>query len=67
MRAAIWLVYLFTPLLAYALPVILQHFIVPGRPKGSWARRLEPVFYGALVALTFAEAGPDSAFIYFQF
>ena len=53
--------------LAYALPVILQHFIVPGRPKGSWARRLEPVFYGALVALTFAEAGPDSAFIYFQF
>ncbi|RXT48755.1 MBOAT family O-acyltransferase [Bradyrhizobium betae] len=53
--------------LAYSLPVILQHLMVP-RPYGSrWRRAVEPFAYGALVALMFAEAGPDSAFIYFQF
>jgi alginate O-acetyltransferase complex protein AlgI len=27
----------------------------------------EPYLYGAMLALMFLEAGPDSAFIYFQF
>lgn len=53
--------------LAYSLPVILQHFILPRQPQGAWARAVEPFAYGALVALTYAEAGPESAFIYFQF
>jgi hypothetical protein len=30
-------------------------------------RRWEPYLYGLMVALTFLEAGPDTAFIYFQF
>ncbi|QIG92803.1 MBOAT family O-acyltransferase [Bradyrhizobium sp. 6(2017)] len=53
--------------LAYSLPVIVQHFIRPGRPQKGWTRALEPFAYGALVALAFSEAGPESAFIYFQF
>jgi D-alanyl-lipoteichoic acid acyltransferase DltB (MBOAT superfamily) len=53
--------------LAYSLPVILQHVILPRQPQGAWARAIEPFAYGALVALTYAEAGPESAFIYFQF
>jgi alginate O-acetyltransferase complex protein AlgI len=53
--------------LAYSLPVILQHFILPRQPQRAWVRAIEPFAYGALVALTYAEAGPESAFIYFQF
>ncbi|KWV49299.1 hypothetical protein AS156_16290 [Bradyrhizobium macuxiense] len=53
--------------LAYSLPVILQHFIVPRLPQRTWVQAIEPLAYGALVALTYAEAGPESAFIYFQF
>ena len=53
--------------LAYSLPVILQHFMVPRQEAGTWRRAVEPFAYGALVALAFAEAGPESAFIYFQF
>lgn len=51
--------------LAYSLPVIIQHLA----SNREWKRLgfLEPFAYGALVALTFVEAGPDSAFIYFQF
>ena len=30
-------------------------------------RRWEPYLYGALAALAWLEAGPDAAFIYFQF
>jgi hypothetical protein len=52
--------------LLYSLPVILQH-----AGLGAWAdgrlRRLEPYLYGALAALAWLEAGPDAAFIYFQF
>jgi alginate O-acetyltransferase complex protein AlgI len=58
---------LFTNLaLLYALPVLLQHAglgtLIDGRVR-SW----QPYLYGALAALAYLEAGPDSAFIYFQF
>ncbi|MGY4452322.1 hypothetical protein ACVWZR_006982 [Bradyrhizobium sp. i1.3.1] len=53
--------------LAYSVPVILQHFILLRQPQGAFARAIEPFAYGALVALAYAEAGPESAFIYFQF
>lgn len=53
--------------LAYSLPVILQHVMVPQQEAGTWRRAIEPFAYGALAALAFAEAGPESAFIYFQF
>jgi D-alanyl-lipoteichoic acid acyltransferase DltB (MBOAT superfamily) len=58
---------LFTNLaLLYALPVLLQHAglgrLIEGRMP-IW----QPYLYGALAALAFLEAGPDSAFIYFQF
>jgi alginate O-acetyltransferase complex protein AlgI len=37
----------------------------------SWIERasvkLEPYFYGAMAAVMLVEAGPDTAFIYFQF
>jgi D-alanyl-lipoteichoic acid acyltransferase DltB (MBOAT superfamily) len=52
--------------LLYSLPVLLQH-----AGLGAWVsgrlRRFEPYLYGALVALAWLEAGPDAAFIYFQF
>lgn len=53
--------------LAYSLPVILQHFILPRQPQRAWVRAIEPFVYGAMAALAYAEAGPESAFIYFQF
>jgi alginate O-acetyltransferase complex protein AlgI len=52
--------------LLYALPVILQHL----RIGSLFERRLlgfEPYLYGMLGALAYLEAGPASAFIYFQF
>jgi D-alanyl-lipoteichoic acid acyltransferase DltB (MBOAT superfamily) len=52
--------------LLYALPVIIQHVSI-GALIERRLRRWEPYLYGALAALAFLEAGPDSAFIYFQF
>ena len=52
--------------LLYSLPVIIQHL----RVSSLVERRLavwEPYLYGALGALTYLEAGPAAAFIYFQF
>jgi alginate O-acetyltransferase complex protein AlgI len=52
--------------LIYALPVLIQHFV-----SSKWYTasrlKLEPYFYGAMAALMLVEAGPDTAFIYFQF
>jgi alginate O-acetyltransferase complex protein AlgI len=52
--------------LLYALPVILQHLragaLMEGRLK-TW----EPFLYGAMLALSYVEAGPETSFIYFQF
>ncbi|MEK9283055.1 MULTISPECIES: MBOAT family O-acyltransferase [unclassified Bradyrhizobium] len=52
--------------LLYSLPVIIQHLGISGLVDGKW-RRWEPYLYGALGALAYLEAGPDAAFIYFQF
>lgn len=52
--------------LLYSLPVIIQHSIPGTRLEGKFPR-LEPYLYGAMGALTFLEAGPETAFIYFQF
>jgi alginate O-acetyltransferase complex protein AlgI len=52
--------------LLYSLPVIIQHFA----PRALFERRLrgtEPFLYGAMAALMYLEAGPETAFIYFQF
>jgi alginate O-acetyltransferase complex protein AlgI len=52
--------------LLYSLPVILQHLLP--RPRGGHLqRRAEPYLYGAMAALTYLEAGPETSFIYFQF
>jgi len=50
----------------YASPVILQH-IFHGISKRFEFHGLEPVIYASLIFLSLVEAGPDSAFIYFQF
>jgi alginate O-acetyltransferase complex protein AlgI len=52
--------------LLYALPVLIQHFISRSLFEGT-LRRAEPYLYGAMVALTYLEAGPETSFIYFQF
>lgn len=52
--------------LLYALPVLIQHLKI-GAFVSERLRRWEPYLYGALAALAFLEAGPDTAFIYFQF
>jgi alginate O-acetyltransferase complex protein AlgI len=52
--------------LLYSLPVIIQHLRFGGLVSTS-LRRFEPYLYGALAALAFLDAGPDAAFIYFQF
>lgn len=52
--------------LLYALPVIIQHVGISVLVD-SKLRRWEPYLYGALAALACLEAGPDAAFIYFQF
>lgn len=52
--------------LLYALPVLIQHLGVGALATGR-LRRWEPYLYGALAALAYIEAGPDAAFIYFQF
>jgi alginate O-acetyltransferase complex protein AlgI len=52
--------------LLYSLPVLIQHLGFGALASGS-LRRWEPYLYGVLGALTYLEAGPDTAFIYFQF
>ena len=52
--------------LLYSLPVMLQHLRVASLFEGG-LRRWEPYAYGVLGALAYLEAGPESAFIYFQF
>ena len=52
--------------LLYSLPVIIQHF-VSGSIFERRLRGMEPFLYGAMAALMYLEAGPDTSFIYFQF
>jgi D-alanyl-lipoteichoic acid acyltransferase DltB (MBOAT superfamily) len=52
--------------LLYSLPVMIQHLGF-GAFVSTSLRRWEPYLYGMLAALAFLDAGPDTAFIYFQF
>jgi D-alanyl-lipoteichoic acid acyltransferase DltB (MBOAT superfamily) len=52
--------------LLYSLPVIIQHLGFGSLLSGK-LQRWEPYLYGVLATLAFLEAGPDKAFIYFQF
>jgi alginate O-acetyltransferase complex protein AlgI len=52
--------------LIYSLPVILQHLGFASL-VGRRLRVVEPYLYGAMAALAYLEAGPETAFIYFQF
>ena len=52
--------------LLYSLPVMIQHLGL-GALVSTSLRRWEPYLYGALAALAFLDAGPEAAFIYFQF
>jgi alginate O-acetyltransferase complex protein AlgI len=52
--------------LIYSLPVMVQHLLRHLRFKPTM-RALEPWLYGAMAALTYLEAGPETSFIYFQF
>ena len=52
--------------LLYSLPVMIQHLA----SRALFERRLrgaEPYLYGAMAALMYLEAGPETSFIYFQF
>jgi alginate O-acetyltransferase complex protein AlgI len=52
--------------LLYSLPVIVQHLAFRPSLEGT-LRRAEPYLYGAMAALAYLEAGPETSFIYFQF
>jgi alginate O-acetyltransferase complex protein AlgI len=52
--------------LLYALPVIIQHFSSASLFEKR-LRGVEPYLYGAMAALAYLEAGPETSFIYFQF
>jgi len=52
--------------LLYALPVGIQHLGFHRLLEGRF-RLAEPYLYGAMAALMFLEAGPETSFIYFQF
>jgi alginate O-acetyltransferase complex protein AlgI len=52
--------------LLYSLPVMIQHLSF-GALVERRLRAVEPFLYGAMVALMYLEAGPETAFIYFQF
>jgi alginate O-acetyltransferase complex protein AlgI len=52
--------------LLYSLPVIIQH-LAPASLLQVERRRAEPYLYGLMIALMCVEAGPSTAFIYFQF
>jgi alginate O-acetyltransferase complex protein AlgI len=53
--------------LLYALPVLIQHLVPTTWLDAARFRRMEPYLYGAMAAWMFLEAGPETAFIYFQF
>ncbi|MCP1738206.1 MBOAT family O-acyltransferase [Bradyrhizobium japonicum] len=53
--------------LLYSAPVIIQHVLPTDAILKRIGMRTEPVWYGLMAALAYLEAGPDSAFIYFQF
>lgn len=53
--------------LFYSAPVIIQHVFPIDAILKRIGVRTEPVWYGLMAALAYLEAGPDSAFIYFQF
>jgi alginate O-acetyltransferase complex protein AlgI len=50
----------------YALPVMIQH-LVPHAALDRFIMRAEPYLYGMMAVLLVADAGPNAAFIYFQF
>lgn len=50
----------------YTAPVIIQH-LAPRPIVARFTSNAEPYLYGLMVALMYTEAGPNSAFIYFQF
>ena len=52
--------------LLYSLPVLIQH-LGAGAIVAAKFGRWEPYLYGMLLALAYLEAGPEAAFIYFQF
>ena len=52
--------------LLYSLPVIIQHLGFGGLVSTS-LKRWEPYLYGMIAALAYLDAGPNAAFIYFQF
>jgi alginate O-acetyltransferase complex protein AlgI len=52
--------------LLYVLPVLLQHLGVGTLVQRRWSA-WEPWLYGLMAALCYLEAGPETAFIYFQF
>jgi alginate O-acetyltransferase complex protein AlgI len=51
--------------LIYTAPALLQH--LEWRRLEPYTAGLQPYLYGAMAVLAFSEAGPDTAFIYFQF
>jgi alginate O-acetyltransferase complex protein AlgI len=52
--------------LLYSLPVMIQHLaLFPSFERSL--RGMEPYLYGAMAALAYLEAGPETSFIYFQF
>ena len=50
----------------YSLPVLIQH-LLPLDWFASFRKRAEPYIYGAMAAMMYLEAGPNTSFIYFQF
>jgi alginate O-acetyltransferase complex protein AlgI len=52
--------------LLYSLPVVIQHLAWRTSFKRT-LHGLEPYLYGAMAALAYLEAGPETSFIYFQF
>ncbi len=52
--------------LLYCLPVVIQHFASGSLFEGK-LRSWEPYLYGFMAGLMYLEAGPETAFIYFQF
>ncbi len=59
-------VYFYMLAAIYSLPVVLQHVFHKVRSTRLFVRA-EPAFYAVLLLLTVVEAGPSTAFIYFQF
>jgi alginate O-acetyltransferase complex protein AlgI len=50
----------------YALPVLLQHLFNKLQDYRAY-KIMEPALYAMMLFLAIVEAGPESAFIYFQF